>query len=134
MSSNAGTWFYQEPENQPYMVTERLNSTFWGARLTDTYWKCLQTESPYQAEGYLGDHVMLLEWVPQQWLRLTAPEAVEMERIVRGLNERILGVGATLTYKDKEGHRIYEWHLDGGDERWSEVQGRPEFMQPKRLT
>ena len=54
MSTTAETWFTTEPENQAYLISERLNATFWQARAVDVYWKVIRTEPPYLAHGYRG--------------------------------------------------------------------------------
>jgi hypothetical protein len=60
MSANAGTWFYREPEHNPYMLTERLNGTFWQERIVGVYWRCIRAEPPFWPRG-LGDHILEME-------------------------------------------------------------------------
>jgi hypothetical protein len=134
MSANAGTWFYREPEHQPYLITERLNGTFWQARIVRVYWRCVKAEPPFRAEGYLGDRLVEMEWMPGQWLALKGPAGDELATLAESISQRVLSLPAALTYTDPQGRQIYEWHVDGGKRRWIELQGRPEFIHPRRLT
>lgn len=133
MSANAATWFYREPERQPFMITERLNGTFWQARLVEVYWRCVKADSPCHAEGYLGDHRLDMEWVPGQWLMLRVPPGLDTKNLLNTFN-RVLARKATLTYGDTHGNQFFEWHLDGGRARWKEIQGKAGFVKPRRLT
>jgi hypothetical protein len=133
MSANAGTWFYREPEHQPFMVTERLNGTFWQARLAEVYWRCVKADSPFKAEGYLSDHRLDIEWVPGVWLTLRVPAALDSKNLLQTFN-RVLARKATLAYHDPHGDEIFEWHIDGGKGRWKEIQGKAGFVKPRRLT
>lgn len=135
MSANAGSWFYTEPEHNAYLITERLNGTFWQARIIEVYWRCVNPESPFRAEGLTSQGRLELEWVPGQWVSLKVPPPVELdvEDLVRAISTRVLAMPATLSYGDSEGRKVYEWHADGGKRRWSEIQGRPEYQRPVRL-
>jgi hypothetical protein len=142
MTSNAATWFYSEPEHNPYLIAERLNGTFWQARLVGVYWRVVNAEAPFRALGYAGKHILEMEWVPGQWLALKVPaQAIQdglatgtgTEELVENISKRVLAMPASISYGDSDGSKIYEWHMDGGAHRWSELQGKPGFMQPKRL-
>ena len=133
MSSNARKWFYHQPEPQPYLVTERLNSTFWVARVVGVYWKCVKADPPLRARGYFGDHVLQLDWTPGEWLALRAPREVDLSEMITAITQRILMIPASLTYVTHDGQRVTEWHVDGGQKRWSEIQGHGEFLEPRRL-
>jgi hypothetical protein len=133
MSANAATWFFREPEHEPYMITERLNGTFWQARLVEIYWRCVKADAPYKAEGYLAEQRLELEWTPGQWLMLQMPSDLDSKNLVQTFN-RVLGRKAVLTYDDPGGHRVFEWHMDGGKARWKEIQGKAGFVKPRRLT
>ena len=133
MSTTAGTWFYDQPEHQPYLITERLNGTFWAARIVGAYWRCVRAEPPFRAEGYIGEHILELEWAPGEWLALRGPADAPLDNLVDAISQRILAFHPTLTYLDPDGRRIYEWHRAGGSQRWNQIQGRPEFIQPRRL-
>ena len=133
MSANAGTWFYSAPETAPYLISERLNGTFWGARIVDVYWKCTHPEPPFRATGYMGDERLELSWLPGQWLSLHVPQGVDSQRFIDAISKRVLAFPATCTYVDTHGRTVIEWHTDQGQERWNEIQGRVEFSKLKRL-
>ncbi len=134
MSANAGSWFYNEPEGQAYLISERLNGTFWQARVYEVYWTCSKDTAPYVAEGILpsGDAIKL-EWEAGKWLAITAPESDRLEKIIGLIAERVLMMAPTVTYVEADGKRGYEWHLAGGQERWGKIQGVARYSQLQRL-
>ena len=135
MTTNAGTWFFQEPEHNAYLISERLNSTFWNARVVDVYWKCTQAEPPFRATGYSGSDMLTLEWVPNEWLRLTIPAGSSFndEALVEAVGKRILTMEPSFGYQDPDDAVVTEWHRDDGEKRWSEIQGNAAYVQPHRL-
>ncbi len=134
MSANAATWFYHQPEQQPFMVTERLNGTFWQARMVNIYWRCIEAGATYRAEGYVGDTMIQMEWVPAKWLRVTAPADFDLKPLMTMISKKVLAIPASFRYADPEGNQIVEWHRDGGAARWAEIQGKGGFMKPQRLS
>jgi hypothetical protein len=134
MSANAGTWFYREPENNSYLLTERLNGNFWQERVVEVYWRCTQAESPCRAQGFWRDHILEMEWVPGEWLALKAPADADVSSLVASIAKRILAMRASLTYIDAQNRQVFEWHADGGKKRWQELQGQAGFSKPRRLT
>lgn len=133
MSTTAETWFYNEPENQAYLIGERLNASFWQARAVNTYWKVVRDEPPYVAHGYQGEEIVELEWVPREWLTLRAPADAETDRLAEVISKRILATPATFSYVTHDGRHVYEWHRGDAAKRWNELQGRYEVSQLKRL-
>lgn len=135
MTTNAGTWFFQEPEHNAYLISERLNSTFWNARMVEVYWKCTSAEPPYAATGYSGNDTLTLEWVPDDWVRLTIPpdSGFNEEALVDSVSSRVLSMEPSLVYRDAHHNLSYEWHRDGGEKRWSEIQGQAAYVHPQRL-
>lgn len=132
--TNASTWFYSQPEPVPFLIAERVNNTFWAARVVDIYWTVTRAEAPYRAEGLLENAPVELEWVPGEWLALGGPqETPAFKDIINAISARIVARPATLTYINRRGMRVYEWHPFGGKERWREIQGKPEFIAPERL-
>ena len=99
----------------------------------EVYWRCVKAETPYKAEGYLGDHLLEIEWVPGQWLMLRVPAGVDTKNLIQTF-DRVLARKATMTYGDPRGAQIFEWHVDGGKARWKEIQGKAGFVKPKRLS
>jgi hypothetical protein len=132
MSTNAWTWFFNEPENQAYLITERLNATFWQARVVNIYWHCTQDTAPFQAAGYAGDQVLGLSWQPGEWLSLRVPTGFDEEDLVRAITHRILTVPPTLTY-EQSSSQVYEWVLDGAQSRYAELQADPTLNALKPL-
>jgi hypothetical protein len=131
MASNARTWFYETPENNAYWIQERVNSTLWMARLTEVYFVAEQTEAPFRMSAVWHDKPLIIEWEPGKWFRLTTLEAVPS--IVRAFSN-ILQIPVTLTFTDVQGQTITEWHRDGGETRWREIQGNPIYQSPVRLS
>lgn len=131
MASNAGSWFYETPEANPYLLQERVNSNLWMARLWDLYFVTVQAEAPFAMKAKWHDQPISMAWQPGQWLRLTSEEAVPLVSVAFS---NILQIPATLTYTDVDGKTINEWHRDGGEARWREIQGNPTFQSPVRLS
>ena len=46
---------------------------------------------------------------------------------------QILMMRPVLMYQDNEGMYVTEWHTDGGEARWRELQGQPAYQGLKRL-
>ena len=137
MSTNARSWFYNEPEHNAFLITERVNGTFWQARYMQVNWRCVQAEPPFRVEGFFDAHPVAMEWVPGEWLSLIASGEADPDQLaalVEVISKRVLGLPATLTFGDPDGHTVYEWHRDGGHERWREIQGKPAYVRPHRLT
>ena len=40
----------------------------------------------------------------------------------------------TFAYQDSDGMFVVEWHVDHGDARWKEIQGKPQYQGLRRLT
>lgn len=135
MSANAGTWFYRQPESQPFMVTERLNGTFWQARAVEIYWRCVETGAICRAEGYQdGTTRIEMEWEPLKWLRIKAGGDANLKELITIISKKVLMIPASMTYGDSEGNQYVEWRRDGGHARWTEIQGTAGFVNPRRLT
>lgn len=135
MSANAGSWFYTKPEEQAYLISERINGSFWQARVYEVYWTCTKDSAPYVAEGILPDGTEIkLEWEAGKWLALTSTETEEFDRIADLVATRVLLKPADVKYIDADGNRGYEWHLADGDERWGQIQGVARYSQLQRLS
>lgn len=130
MATNARTWFYETPEDSPYLLQERVNSTLWMARLWDVFFIAEQTTAPFRMTATRQASPLTIEWETGKWLRLIA--AADEPSVV-GAFSNILQIPATLTYIDSSGRIITEWHRDGGTARWREIQGNPMFQSPVRL-
>ncbi|MBN1964128.1 MAG: hypothetical protein JW910_05755 [Anaerolineae bacterium] len=131
MASSAVKWFYQTPEHNSYLLQERVNGNLWMARFTDVYFVTERAESPFQMSAPWREHRLLITWEPGQWLRLqTVGSAAE---VVTALSN-ILQLQAVITYTDHDGNTIHEWHVDGGETRWRDIQGNPLYQSPLRLS
>jgi len=132
MTTTAATWFYHTPENIPYLLVERVRTTFWDERLTGLWLDVLRAESPILLEGTYNGANVKMEWEPAKWFRLSSAPAAPA--LVRG-TANILRRKPVLRYEDAAGQTICEWHLtpESANKRWQEIQGKPAFQNPTRL-
>lgn len=130
MASTARRWFYELPENNPYLLQERVNGTLWMHRLGNVYFFCEQAEPPFRMSTRLQDKTVRIEWEPGKWFRMTA--SANLPAVV-GAFSNVLELPAAISYTDADGQIITEWHRDGGDARWREIQGNPAYQIPVRL-
>ncbi|GAB4574992.1 MAG: hypothetical protein Kow0077_24300 [Anaerolineae bacterium] len=130
MATNARTWFYETPENSPYLLQERVNSTLWMARLWDVYFITESATEPYRMTATWQGHPLTIEWETGKWFRLIAD--TDVPTVVSAFSN-VLQIPATFTYTDTNGRIITEWHRDGGEARWREIQGNPIYQSPLRL-
>ena len=130
MTTTAATWFYRMPEKQAYLLAERVNSTFWEARLGGVWLNVDKAEAPFAMSGGYNGAEINLDWEPNKWLRLqTAPES---PGLAKGL-ANILRRGANLRYETSDGDTVWEWRVADADQRWAELQGKPAYRNPVRL-
>lgn len=125
MATSSRTWFYSTPEARPYYIEERVNHTLWKNRLQTLFMRCVQVSDPVRMEGnWLGNRV-IFEWQPGTWFRLRMQQE---SRELTGVLRQILMMRPTLSYDDPQGMHVVEWHCDGGESRWREIQGDPHFQ------
>ena len=130
MTTTAATWFYHQPETNAYLLSERVNSTFWEARLGGVWLSVERAEPPFRMAGHYNGARVTLEWEPAKWIRLaTNPPA---PWLAHGLGN-ILRRKPTLRYETPEGFGAWEWWLEGADARWQALQGQPVYGNPERL-
>ena len=130
MATNARTWFYNMPEQKPYLLEERVNGTLWMARLSDVYFHAEKVEPPFRMSAEWRGLPLVIEWEPGKWFRLYAPQ--EVPEVVSAFSN-VLQLPAALMYVDVDGQVVTEWHRDGGEARWREIQGNPSYQSPVRL-
>ncbi len=130
MATNARTWFYETPENSPYLLQERVNGTLWMARLQDVYFAADSATAPFSMSATWQGRPVSIQWEPGQWFRLTADG--QAHALVTAFSS-ILQIPHVMTYTDLNGSAVTEWHRDGGDARWREIQGNPMYQNPARL-
>ncbi|MBN1965800.1 MAG: hypothetical protein JW910_14205 [Anaerolineae bacterium] len=130
MASNSGSWFYQTPTGSAYMLQERVNSNLWMARLWGVYFMTDSATPPFSMHGQWQGQTLSIEWEPGEWLRLYSQQ--DAPDIVNAFSN-ILQLPAVLTFTDPEQRIVTEWHRDGGEARWRQIQGNPTFQSPVRL-
>ena len=132
MTTTAATWFYRTPEKIPYLLSERVNTTFWDERLGGLWLAVVNAEPPIVMQGSYNGANVRMEWEPAKWLRLsTAPAAPALANGTANVLRRKPVIG----YETAEGHTVWEWWLTGADadKRWQEIQGKPAYRNPVRL-
>jgi hypothetical protein len=130
MAATATTWFYRTPEKDPYLLAERVNGTFWDYRFGGVLLHVTRAESPFAMRGSYNGAAMGLEWEPKKWARLiTAPASPALAQGVTNIIRR----KPAIRYENPEGETVWEWWLDGADQRWQELQGKAAFRNPERL-
>lgn len=131
MATDARTWFYTTPEPRPYYIEERVNHTLWKNRLQGLIMSCTRATSPIQMEGVYHDLPVSFEFQPGKYFILrTAQE----EKTLTGIIRQMLWMKPVLMYINPDGNHVVEWHTDGGEERWREIQGNPHFQGARRLS
>jgi hypothetical protein len=131
MATDSRTWFYSTPEPRPYYLEERVNHTLWNNRLQGIHMTCTQAEVPFKMEGTWNDTTMTFEWKPGSYFILrTNTESKEIIAVIRQI---LFNLRPALTYEDPQGQHVVEWHTDGGNQRWTEIQGNPQFQGLRRL-
>jgi len=130
MTTSALTWFYQQPENNPYLIAERIRTNFWDARFGGLWLDTVRAENPILMKGtYKGDAIEL-EWTPSQWCTLRTSPA--NKALAQGVSN-LLRFKPSFCYEDPNGNTVWEWRLKDSDTRWQSIQGKPEFNQLKKL-
>lgn len=131
MATDSRTWFYTTPEPRPFFIEERVNHTLWKNRLQNIYLTCTRAEPPIRMEGRWYDMPVTLEWQPGRWFTLRTPQ---QSKELIGVLRQVLMLKPSLEYQDGEGQVVVEWHTDGGDNRWRELQGNPGYQGLRRLS
>ena len=130
MTATALTWFYKHPENKAFEVAERVRSTFWAERLTGLWLDTVSAEPPYKLAGYHYESRVEMEWAPGKYLALrTTPT----DQAVADAVTRVLKFKPAFRFREADGWMVWEWHTDGGEKRWQEIQGKPQYHAPVRL-
>jgi hypothetical protein len=131
MATDSRSWFYNTPTARPYFIEERVNHTLWKNRLANVHMTCVRAEPPILMQGRWADEMPIeFEWQPGKWFRLRMGE--ESKEIV-GTLRQILMFRPTFMYKDPDNMFVVEWHTEGGEERWRELQGKPQYQSVRRL-
>ena len=131
MATSARTWFYTTPEPRPYYIEERVNHTLWKNRIQGLFMSCTQAEKPIKMEGNWNGMPVFFEWEPGQYFKLRMGE--ERKEFIGIMRQILLGLKPALTYQDIDGLYVVEWHTDGGEARWKDIQGNPQYQGLRRL-
>jgi len=130
MTTTAATWFYRAPENEAYLLAERVNSSFWEERLGGVYLSADKTDAAYGMSGSYNGAEVKLNWDTNKWLRLeTSPAEPGLAKGLANMLRRT----ANFRYETAQGNTVWEWWLANADKRWQEMQGKPAFHNPARL-
>ncbi len=133
MATNASTWFYHEPEHRAYMIEERVNHTFWSNRIAAIHLDCISDEPPFRMAGEWRGMPVQIEWVSNEYFKLTTRPSEETDSLLIGIKE-ILGFPPIISYVEPDGHFIAEWYVKDAAQRIQEIQGNPNYHQIKRYT
>ena len=131
MATTSRTWFYSTPEPRPYYIEERVNHTLWKNRLQGLYMTCTQATPPVKMEGDWDGIRVTFEWKPGMYFVLRMAE--NRKELIGVVRQMLLGLRPVLAYEDSENMYVVEWHTDGGEERWKDIQGNPNFQGLRRL-
>jgi hypothetical protein len=131
MATDARTWFYSTPEPRPYYIEERVNHTLWKNRLQGLYMRCTHAETPVRMEGIWNGMPVTFEWQPGKYFILRSGE--KRKELIGVIRQMLFNLKPSLEYEDPEGMHVVEWHTDGGNERWAQIQGNPQFQGLRRI-
>lgn len=130
MTTTAATWFYHAPEKTPFLLEERLRTSFWDQRLGSVWLTTVSVEGPVVMTGQYNGAQVTLEWEPARWLKLTMrPAQTTLVNSVTNLLRR----RPTLRYETPSGEAVWEWRVADADQRWRELQGQPACGNLQRL-
>lgn len=130
MTTTAATWFYRAPEKIPFLLEERVRTSFWDQRLGSVWLNAVNVEGPLVMEGQYNGARITLEWEPARWLKLSAqPAQITLTNCVTNLLRR----RPTLRYEAPSGATVWEWRVADADQRWREIQGQPAYSNLQRL-
>ena len=131
MATDARTWFYSTPEPRPYYIEERVNHTLWKNRLQSLFMSCTQAEVPIKMEGKWNEMPVQFEWQPGAYFTLRSGE--RRKELIGVVRQMLLNLKPSLEYTAPDGMHVVEWHTDGGDSRWKELQGNPHYQGLRRI-
>ncbi len=131
MATDARKWFYSTPEPRPFYIEERVNHTLWNNRLQSLYMNCTHAEVPIRMEGNWNGMPVTFEWKPGSYFILRSGQ--KRRELIGVLRQILFNLKPTFEYEDPEGMHVVEWHTDGGEKRWLEIQGNPQFQGLRRI-
>ncbi len=131
MATDARKWFYSTPEPRPYYIEERINHTLWKNRLQGLFMSCVQATAPIQMVGNWNGMPVTFEWVPGKYFVLRMGE--KRKDMIGVVRQMLFNLTPALEYEDPEGMYVVEWHTDGGEARWTQIQGNPQYQGLRRI-
>jgi len=131
MSTNATTWFYAEPEQNAYLLEERINHTFWANRIAGVYFDTVSAEPPYKMIAIWRGQPITIEWVPQDYFTLTAAPGADTDLLIVGIKE-ILGFLPAISYLVPDGQMMVHWYFSDVEARVQAIAGNPNYNNIKR--
>jgi len=131
MATDSRKWFYSTPEPRPYYIEERINHTLWKNRLQSLYMVCTQPTVPIQMEGVWNGMPVTFEWQPGKYFILRTGE--KRKELIGVIRQMLFNLKPVLEYEDPEGMHVVEWHTDGGQERWLQIQGNPQYQGLRQI-
>jgi hypothetical protein len=130
MATDSRTWFYTTPEPRPYFIEERVNHTLWKNRLQGLSMTCTQYTAPIKMIGTWNGMPVSFEWQPGKYFILRSGH--EVKELI-GVMRQVLMMRPIFIYTDQDGMFCTEWHTDGGNKRFEEIQSNPAFQGLRRL-
>jgi len=132
MATDSRKWFYSTPEPRPYYIEERINHTLWKNRLQGLYMTCTQPVVPIMMEGIWNGMPVTFEWEPGKYFILRTGE--KRKELIGVIRQMLFNLKPVLEYEDPEGMHVVEWHTDGGQERWLQIQGNPQYQGLRQIS
>ena len=132
MTTTAATWFYSTPEDSAYFIEERVNQTFWQARVFDILLDSVTTKPPFKMKGLWRNSPIRVEWKPNEYFILKTAQDQDASDLVQAIS-RVIALTPSFSCINNQTQLVTEWHTDGGNERWQKLQGKPAFSDLKRL-
>ncbi|GAB1421932.1 hypothetical protein MASR2M15_21330 [Anaerolineales bacterium] len=132
MSTTSRTWFYSKPEPRPYYIEERVNHSLWNNRLQSVFMSCIQAEKVIKMEGNYNGQPIRFEFIPGNYFVLRMGE--ENREVIGVMRQVLLGLKPNFAYIDTDGLFSVEYHMDGGEDKWRELQGNPHYQGLRRIS
>lgn len=131
MATDSRKWFYSTPEPRPYYIEERVNHTLWKNRLQGLFMICTQATVPIKMEGNWNGMPVYFEWQPGAYFILRTGE--KRRELIGVIRQMLFNLRPSFEYEDPAGMHVVEWHTDGGEERWRQIQGNPSYQGLRRI-
>lgn len=132
MTNDARRWFYSTPEPRPYYIEERINQSLWNNRLQGLFMSCTQATLPIKMEGNWNGMPVHFEWEPGKYFILRMGE--KRKDLIAVVRQMLLNLTPVLEYEAADGLYTIEWHTDGGQDRWKQIQGNPSYQGLRRIS